>query len=156
MRFWVNAQIAANSCTPECTILIQQACSFAELQRTCKSRIPHFHSKEAKLLMHNYSSTKWSYTCYPTFSKTNRNEHTKKESIKKKESPVHALSFQTTSISPDIAVSAQIHNLSAVKTRVTSHKKHPLHIQIMSKWKPLMKLMTCTVLTTKNNAGKTI
>lgn len=84
MRFWVNVQIAANSCTPECTILIQQACSFAELQRTCKSRIPHFHSKEAKLLMHNYSSTKWSYTCYPTFSKTNRNEHTKKESIKKK------------------------------------------------------------------------
>lgn len=36
--------------------------------------------------MHNYSSTNWWHTCYPTFSKTNRNKHTKKESIKKKSS----------------------------------------------------------------------
>lgn len=83
--------------------------------------------------MHNYSSTKWSYTCYPTFSQDKQKQTYQKRQYKKKESPAHALSFQTTSISPDIAVSAQIRNLSAVKTRVTSHKKHPLHIQIMSK-----------------------
>lgn len=45
MRFWLNVQIPANGSTPECTILMQQACSLAALQRMSKSGIPHFHAK---------------------------------------------------------------------------------------------------------------
>lgn len=106
-----------------------------ESQRKCNSDIPHFDADKDEPLTHNFSSTNWQYTCYLTFAKTNRNEHTKKERTKnvknKKACVAHVLSFEETSISPDTAVGSEIHNLRAVKTRVTLHEKHPLRMQIM-------------------------